>query len=174
MPSKILILDAGFPSAVSKGKLNESLAIDAKEYLEKKGHEVKITHMAQGYDIMEEVQKIVDADTVILQTPTWWTGLPWGAKKYIDEVMTAGMPKFQPGKKIMISATFNALKETLDDPTKLLEGKGAEAIWFPVYKTFEFCAFKKLPLITFHDCIKNADFAKFTETFHSHLDKYVE
>ncbi|EAX93267.1 Modulator of drug activity B, putative, partial [Trichomonas vaginalis G3] len=136
--AKVLILNAGFNFAHSGGKLNTSLTEEAKKYLESKGHEVKITNIADGYNIEEEVSKIMWSNVVILQTPGWWMGLPWGAKKYIDEVFAHGVmyrndgrTRKDPSKKygsgglcqgryIMISSTWNAPEESFDDPSQFL------------------------------------------------------
>ena len=186
--AKVLILNAGFNFAHSGGKLNTSLTEEAKKYLESKGHEVKITNIADGYNIEEEVSKIMWSNVVILQTPGWWMGLPWGAKKYIDEVFAHGVmyrndgrTRKDPSKKygsgglcqgryIMISSTWNAPEESFDDPSQFFEGRHAEGVWFNVYKAFEFCGFEKLKPVTFHDVMKMPDFSKYIDLLHQHLD----
>ena len=54
------------------------------------GFEVRTTEIDAGYDVQQEVEKILWADALIYQMPGWWMGAPWTVKKYLDEVFTAG------------------------------------------------------------------------------------
>lgn len=190
--AKVLILNAAFNFAHSKGQLNTSLAEEAKKYLESKGHEVKVTNMQDGYNPDEEVEKILWSDVVILQTPGWWMGLPWGAKKYIDECFVHGKlyandgrTRKDPSKKygsgglcqgryVMISSTWNAPENSFNDADNFFEGRRADGVWFNVYKAFEFCGFAKLPPVTFHDVMKVPDYQKYVNDLHAHLDKVLQ
>jgi len=88
--SNILIVNAGKVFAHSKGELNTSLASLADEHLRAAGHNVRVTHVDQGYDIETEIQNYLWADTVIYQMPGWWMDVPWILKKYVDEIFTEG------------------------------------------------------------------------------------
>ncbi len=76
--------------------------------------------MVEGeYDIAEEIEKFKWADIIVFHTPIYWMYLPWGFKKYIDEVYmsaykvlfdddgrdTGGM---MDGVKYMLVTTSNA------------------------------------------------------------------
>ena len=137
----ILIVDAGEKFAHSNGELNHCLAEYAREILSGVGHRVKVTILANGYDIAEEVEKILWADAVIYQNPAWWMGGPWFLKKYIDEVFTAGAGKLYAddgrtrsdpsrkygsgglvrSKKYMLSVTWNAPLEAFEDAEQFFE-----------------------------------------------------
>lgn len=173
--AKVLIINAGFHCPpMANGRLNETLALEAEKYFQQKGHETKITHMEKGYKIDEEVAKLDWADVIFFQTPTWWLGLPNPAKKYIDEVLNAymGIQNKKAGKKFMISATFGALEETLYDKNSCYEGKGPEAIWFPLYVGFKYIGIDKLPMVSFYNAFAQ-DFSidNQVKRLHVHLDK---
>ncbi|EAY07038.1 hypothetical protein TVAG_311630 [Trichomonas vaginalis G3] len=173
--AKVLILNAGYNQPpMAKGKLNEALANDMEKYLQGKGHETKITHMEQGYKVEEEVAKFNWADVIIVQTPTWWLGLPGPAKTYIDSVLSAYMmnPDKKDGKKV--SATFAATEETMVDPKSAYQGLGADQVWWTLYQNFFFCGIGKLPIVTVNNVL-NPSF-KFDEAvskLHAHLDKVL-
>ena len=88
---KILNLNGAQPYPFAKGALNATLAGRAREYPTKLGHEVRTTVISEGYDVESEVANHQWADTVIIQFPVNWTGVPWSFKMYIDEGYTAGM-----------------------------------------------------------------------------------
>jgi modulator of drug activity B len=135
---KILIINThlNYPGW-SEGKLNLDFMELAEAFFAERGHEVVETFVERGYKPEEEVQKHATSDLVILQTPVNWFGAPWIYKKYVDEIFNAalaakillegdGRTRKDPsrqygtggkmqGKKFMISATWNAPKETYDN-----------------------------------------------------------
>lgn len=84
--------------------------------------------VTDDYDIEQEIEQFVAADSLILQMPGWWMGEPWTVKKYIDEVFTFGHGRLYAndgrsradsekhygsggllqGKQYMLSLTWNA------------------------------------------------------------------
>ncbi|WP_306132747.1 hypothetical protein [Roseivivax marinus] len=54
--SKIHILNGAQPYEFAPGKLNKTLAERAKATLEAQGHEVRLTTVAAGYDVQDEVE----------------------------------------------------------------------------------------------------------------------
>ncbi|EAY10479.1 modulator of drug activity protein, putative [Trichomonas vaginalis G3] len=174
--SKVLIIIAGFSNPpMSQGMLNESLGLEAKKYLEHKGHQVKVTQIAKGYKVEEEIEKFKWADVIIFQSQTWWIGLPNPAKKYIDEVLTAYIPlieQYKGKKKIMVSATFGALEETIHDKNTCYEGLGAEQVWWPLYAAFVYSGFEKLPMVAyFNSFSRHFVYQERVDKLHAHLDK---
>ena len=155
---KILIINAHLTyPGWSEGKLNLTFMDAAKAFFTERGQPkpgvptVAETFVERGYKPEEEVEKHVTAGLVILQTPVNWFGAPWIYKKYVDEVFNAGLnskvllegdgrtrkdPSKQygtggkmQGRKFMISATWNAPRETFDNPGSFLyAGKGAAAV----------------------------------------------
>ena len=147
--------------------------------------------MADGYDVEAEVECHRWADTVIMQFPVNWMGVPWSFKKYMDEVYTVGMdgrltagdgrtaeaPKANygmggtlTGTRYMLSATFNAPSEAFDDPEEpFFEGMSVDDLLRPMHLNAKF--FGMTPLTTFssHDVMKNPDVDADLARFDAHL-----
>ncbi|MDG4647522.1 NAD(P)H-dependent oxidoreductase [Roseibacterium sp. SDUM158017] len=179
--SKIHILNGAQPYAFAPGGLNATFAARARERLEARGHEVRLTTIAEGYDVEAEIESHRWADTVILQFPVNWMGVPWSFKRYMDEVYTAGMdgrlcagdgrttdaPKANygmggalVGTRYMISATFNAPAEAFDDPSEpFFEGMSMDDLLRPVHLNAKFFGMTPLPSFGAFDVMKNAEVA---------------
>ncbi len=192
---KALIINAHQKHEFSPGGLNRSLAKYIDSDLEAKGFEVRSTHIDEPYDLNEEIQKHKWADVVILQSPVYWMGLPWAAKKYLDEVYMSGIdgdlckgdgrwkdpenPKQNygtggtlNGKKYMLSLTFNAPKEAFDDPDQyLFKGKSIDDLFFWVHCNFRFFAMEPLDTFACYDVIKDPDIENDLVRLQKHLDK---
>lgn len=191
--SNILILNGAQPYPFAPGGLNATLAKRAKDRLEAQGHEVRLTTVAEGYDVEEEVENHRWADTLIMQFPVNWMGVPWSFKKYMDEVYTAGMdgrlctgdgrtaeaPKTNygmggtlTGKRYMISATFNAPREAFDDPSEpFFEGMSMDDLLRPVHLNAKFFGMSPLPSFGAFDVMKNPEIEADLSQFDAHLDK---
>ncbi len=185
--SNILIINGTQPYEFAPGRLNASLAQKAQETLAAKGHTVRLTTIADGYDIDAEVDAHVWADVVIMQFPVNWMGTPWVFKKYMDEVYTAGMdgrlstgdgrtteaPKANYGMggglqttKYMLSVTFNAPQEAFDNPSEpFFAGDSVDDLMRPIHLTAKFLGMEQLPTFAAYDVMKNpgieADFKRF-------------
>ena len=168
---KALIINAHQEYPFAKGELNKTIADKIGTFLSGKGYEIKTTTMKDNWNVEEEVEKHVWADLVILQSPVNWMGVPWSFKKYMDEVYTAGMfgklcdndgrssetPKENYGAggllsntKYMMSLTFNAPKESFDNPAEyLFQGKSVDDLFFPQHMNFRFFGMQPLILL---DC----------------------
>lgn len=190
--SKILILNGAQPYAFAPGGLNAALAKRAKDRLEAQGHEVRLTTVAESYDVEAEVENHRWADTVIMQFPVNWMGVPWSFKKYMDEVYTAGMdgrlcagdgrvaeaPKANygmggtlTGTRYMISATFNAPREAFDDPVEpFFEGLSMDDLLRPVHLNAKFFDMVPLPSFGAFDVMKNPEIDTDLARFDAHLD----
>ena len=134
--SNILIINGAKTFAHSKGELNHTLTNLAKDELKTMGHAVQVTHVDSQYQVQQEIQKYLWADTIIYQMPAWWMGAPWIIKKYIDEVFTEGHGTLYandgrtrsdasknygsggliPTKRYMLSLTWNAPIQAFEDP----------------------------------------------------------
>ena len=170
--AKVLVLDAGFAQVPGNGKLNNSLAEEAAKYLQSKGHEVKITHMPQGYKAEEEVEKFNWADVIFFQTPVWNMSLPGPAKQYFDAVL--GFYNMQkdkkPGKHVIMSGTFGTPEAALNS----FHADGAEQVWWTVTTCFKFAGIEKFPSVSFCNVMGGVDFNAFSQKLHEHLDKYLQ
>ena len=192
--SKIFLINAHHKYPFSEGRLNQTLLETAKEMFLAKGHEVKLTNTDDEWSADQELEKHIWCDTIFLQTPVNWMMPPWTFKKYMDDVYTAGMsgplckgdgrtreaPKKNygaggtlTGKKYMLSLTFNAPKESFDDPDEyLFQGKGVDDLWMPMHMNFRFFGMESLPTFVCYDVMKNADIEGDFKRFKSHLNEY--
>jgi modulator of drug activity B len=193
---KIFIINAhlNYPGW-SEGKLNLAFMDTAKATFAERGHQITETFIERGYAPDEEVQKHLEADLVILQTPVNWFGAPWIYKKYVDEVFNAGLanktmlegdgrtrqdPSRQYGtggkmqnRKFMVSATWNAPKETFDNPDSVLYGgKGVADLFLPITSNYKFCGYDILPAFGVFDIYKNPGISQAFEGYRQHLEKY--
>ncbi len=194
--SNILILNGTQPYSFAKGALNAAFADRAKTWFEGRGHDVRVTVVAEGYDVEAEVESHLWADTILFQFPVNWMMVPWILKKYMDEVYTAGMdgrlcagdgrsteaPKANygtggalQGTSYMLSLTFNAPAEAFDDPGAFFfQGGSVDDLLRPVHLNARFFGMTPLPTFSAHDVMKNptieADFARFD----AHLAKHFK
>ena len=190
---KVLIINAHQPYPFSEGKLNKSLIDKMDAQLKAKGYEVKHSNVTDEYNPADEVQKHLWADVVILQSPVNWMGLPWMAKKYIDEVYSTGMmgmlcsgdgrsteaPKKNYGgggllknTKYMLSLTFNAPSEAFKDPSEyLFQGKSVDDLWYPQHMNFRFFGMSPLETFVCYDVIKNPTIESDFKRLEEHLNR---
>ena len=191
--SSVLIVNASKEFGNSAGKLNDYLSELAGEVLLNAGHEIKMTRIDDGYDIQQEVEKFLWADTVIYQMPVWWMEGPWILKKYVDEVFTAGWNKLfrddgrtrsdpskkygsgglVQGKRYMLSVTWNAPLEAFVEPGQFFEGKGVDAIFFPLHKANQFLGMTPLPTFMCNDVVKQPEIDQDAARYREHLKKIM-
>lgn len=191
--SNILIINAHHKYPFSEGRLNGAFVEMAEEILKAKGHAIRIVNTDEDWDVETELANHQWADTVLLQSPVNWMGVPWTFKKYMDEVYTAGMAgqlcngdgRHQDaptknygaggtlnGKTYMLSLTFNAPKEAFDDESEyLFQGKSVDDLWFPMHMNFRFFGMEALPTFASFDVMKNADVENDFKRFKQHLNE---
>ncbi|ATV42074.1 NAD(P)H-dependent oxidoreductase [Pectobacterium sp. CHL-2024] len=189
----VLIINAHqFYEGISSGSLNKTLISVIQEAMEKRGYTVKLTHIDQGYDINEEVEKHLWADIIITQSPVYWFSTPWIYKKYVDEVFTAGLmqqcflvddgrtrqdPSRQygsggkmQGKQYMLSLTWNAPKEAFDDKEQILfSGKSVDDVFAYNTVNYKFCGVEPVPSFSCFDVMKAPEIEKDIERLKEHL-----
>jgi modulator of drug activity B len=180
----------------SEGLLNDAFNQKAKDFFESKDFEILETKVEDGYDANKEVEKHLQADIIILQTPVNWFGAPWIYKKYVDEVFNSGLhsQKFlsgdgrtredltkqygtggkMQGKKFMICATFNAPAESFDNPQQsLMHGKGTEDLFLNITSNYRFCGVEILKGYNCFDIFKDGDIANDLAHYPKHLEKII-
>ncbi|MGM3183650.1 NAD(P)H-dependent oxidoreductase [Dickeya oryzae] len=187
----VLIINAGKAFGHSKGELNRTLTDVAATFLRDKGRQVRVTTVDDGYDIEQEVQNILWADTIIYQMPGWWMGAPWTLKKYIDDVFTAGHGSLYAsdgrtradaskkygsggllqGKHYLLSLTWNAPLEAFTDPDQFFHGVGVDGVYLPFHKANQFIGLAPLPTFICNDVIKQPDVERDIARYRAHLDK---
>jgi len=173
---KIFIINAHHYYPFAEGKLNAELVRRMETYLSSKGYEVKYTKADEFTDVDTELDKHIWADTIIIQTPINWMGVPWTMKKYMDEVYAGGMqgklckndgrsssnPKSNYGcggllnnSKYMLSITANAPEEAFNDTKEyLLQGKNIDDLFIQLHGTYRFFGMEKLPTFVCYDVAK--------------------
>ena len=190
MKNILIINGAAKFGKISKAQLNATLTQFAQNFLETKGNKLKVTHVENGYDVEEEVEKYLWADVIIYQMPGWWMGLPWILKKYIDEVFSAGHGKLYESdgrtrkdlsrqygsaglshnKKYMLSLTWNAPIQAFNLPDQFFEGVGADGVYFSFHKANQFLGMKALETFMINDVIKNSNLPKYLSQYEHHLN----
>ncbi|WP_233982176.1 NAD(P)H-dependent oxidoreductase [Pectobacterium versatile] len=188
----ILLINAGKSFAHSKGELNHTLTDAAASFLRDKGHDFRVTVVDNGYDIEQEIQNYLWADTIIYQMPGWWMDTPWILKKYIDEVFTAGHGSLYAsdgrsrsdaskkygsggllqGRKYMLSLTWNAPLEAFDDPEQFFHGAGVDGVYLPFHKANQFIGLSPLPTFICNDVMKAPDVPAYLANYRQHLDEH--
>ena len=191
MNKKVFIVNGHQYWEISTGKLNASLVDFAKHQLEQNGFSVKTTHIDDAYEIEREIEKFVWADFIIFQTPVYWFSIPWGFKKYFDEVYMAGRGKLfegdgrtrtdpevkygsgglMQGKKYMLSTTWNAPLEAFTDDQQIFEGRNVDDVFFYFHKAQQFMGMTHLPAFACHDVLKNPDIEEDFKRYKKHLAK---
>lgn len=189
--ANVFIINAHQPYPFSEGRLNATLVQQAQEYFTAQGHETRITTMTDDWDTDAEIATHQWADTILVQSPVNWMGVPWLMKKYMDQVYTFGMdgrlcdgdgrtrsdPSKQygtggtlTGKTYMLSLTFNAPKDCFnDDKQYLFEGAGVDELWLPMHANFKFFGMTALPTFVCYDVLKNPDVENDFKRWESHL-----
>ncbi|RXK14490.1 flavodoxin [Halarcobacter mediterraneus] len=184
---KVLILNGHqYYDVVAKGELTNNYIKKAKEFFLENGFEVKYTHIEEGYNKEEEIEKLVWADYILLQYPVYWMGVPWITKKYFDEVLTQGKHYASDGRsredssktygsggllkgKYMLSLTYNCPESEFGNKNGFFDGLSLDEAHVAVHKTFQFCGLEPLKTYSVHDIFKGdldleKEFKKFENT----------
>ncbi len=150
---------------LADGRLTKVYIETAKKFLTSSGYEVKTTNIEQGYYIDEEIEKFQWAYYYVFQFPVFWMGVPWLAKKYIDEVFSQGkgiatfqndgrIPKdpnskygtggLMKGKRYMLSLTCNCPESEFNNPAGFFKGASIDNAHVGLHKIFQFCGASQL------------------------------
>lgn len=182
-------------SGFSKGELNKLFCSQAQEFFAGKGCEIQTTNISEDYSVDDEIAKYQWCDLIFYQSPTNWMGMPWEAKKWADEIWTAGMDgrlcagdgrhRESPedgygtggslkGKHYMLSLTLNAPKGAFGRSSEFLfAGKQVDDLWFPFHANNKFMGLEQIPESTFatFDVLKNPKIDVDKKRFQEHLGK---
>lgn len=190
--SNAFILNGHTPHAYSEGKLNATFAARHADALRARGYAIRATTISEGYDVEAEIANHQWADVIVMQFPVNWMMVPWGFKKYMDEVYTVGMdgrltsgdgrtaeaPKADygkggalTGKRAMLSVTLNAPQESFDDAKEFLfGGRSLDDLLMPMHMNAKFFGLEALPTFAAFDVMKNADIPHDFARFDAHMD----
>lgn len=191
---KIFVINGGQVFGHSGGRFNATITELTLAYFNhKEGYEVRSTNINQEYDPIMEVENFTWADVVIYHTPVWWFQLPYGFKKYLDEVFTAGHQRgiyhsdgrstknpainygtggMLHGKKYMLTTSWNAPETAFTLPGEFFKQKSVdEGPLFGFHRMNAFTGMQPLESIHFHDVEKNADIQRDIQRYQAHLDR---
>jgi NADPH dehydrogenase (quinone) len=190
----IFIINGSHPFAHSGGRFNETLFNTTIGYFDSnENFAVKSTQVGDDYDAKEEVEKFKWADIVIYHTPIWWFQIPFGFKKYIDEVFTEGHQNgiyksdgrsrtnpdinygtggLMHGKKYILTTSWNAPKTAFTLENEFFDQKSVdEGIMFGFHRMNAFTGMELIGTHHFHDMEKNADVPLELENYSGFLNK---
>lgn len=160
----------------ANGNLTKTLLNEAKIFFEARGYEIRETVIEDGYTVAEELEKFKWADLFFVQSPVYWMGLPWLAKKYMDEVFSGGNGSvtfindgrsrddkskkygsggLMNGKKYMLSFTYNCPTSEFNNLNGFFEGMSIDQANIALHKTFQFCGLHPLKSYSVHDVYKS-------------------
>ncbi|MEM6454357.1 MAG: NAD(P)H-dependent oxidoreductase [Acidobacteriota bacterium] len=192
MPN-VFLINAHQPYPFSRGTLNGALTDKVAQHCRDRGYDVQITTMLDELDVDAEIERHRWADTVFLQTPVNWMGVPWSFKRYMDHVYSAGMdgrlcagdgrtrkdPTIQygaggtlTGKRYALSLTFNAPRESFGDPSQtFFEGRGIDDLFWPMHLNFRFFGMEPLESFACYDVMKNPSIEEDFGRFDAYLER---
>ncbi|MBL3519967.1 NAD(P)H-dependent oxidoreductase [Arcobacter lanthieri] len=169
---KVLILNGHqYYDIVARGELTQRIIDKATQFFVNNGFEVKHTDIDKGYEIEEEIEKLIWADYILFQYPVYWMGVPWIAKKYFDEVLTQEKHYKNDGRsrddisktygsggllkgKYMLSLTYNCPKSEFNNKEGFFDGLSLDEANIATHKTFQFCGLTPLKTYSVHDIFK--------------------
>ncbi len=174
----------------AEGKLSKTITEAAKRFFEERGFSVEETVIDAGYEVSEELEKFGRADTIFVQSPVYWMGLPWLGKKYLDEILSGGYGsvtynndgradggKYGSGglmkpKRYMLSFTYNCPTSEFDNPDGFFEGLSVDGANIALHKAFQFCGATPLESFSVHDVYgKEFDLAPNLERLQTLLER---
>lgn len=188
----IFIINAGQNFGHSSGQFNKTITDTTVAFFNKMSNvEVKTTHITDGYNAIEEVEKFTWADVVIYHTPIWWFQVPHDFKKYIDVVFTEGHNKgiyhsdgrrsanpdinygtggLMTGKKYMVTSSWNAPATAFTMPGEFFnETSVDDGPLFGFHKMNAFTGMTPIKSFHFHDVEKNANIDRDMIIYSQHL-----
>lgn len=170
----VLIVNAGIRAQGKSGKLNEEMTRLAREAFEAAGVKTLLTDLNNEWTLEGEIEKILAADLILVQTPIWAMSTPWHYTRWQDEVLTHpkvcgtdgrtrtdpdkkyGSGGFLTSKRYWLSTTWNAPQKALDEPGEFFDARGIEEVLLPLHKQFAYMGVKPfLPTFAVHDVYKN-------------------
>lgn len=156
---QILLINGYTPHPDAGGKLTKAL-VELSEKQLVKHHEVKLTTVTD-YDVDEEYDKFRWADLILLYFPLYWYAVPWGLKRYIDDVFALhrfydsdanGQPvALMTNKQFAYVTTLAAVPETYAPGNPLTGGLTVTDLLKPLEVTFRYIGIE--PASQFQNCV---------------------
>lgn len=181
----------------SGGAYNNTVATVTQEFFANHAeYNVQVTNIEEGYDPDNEVIKFTQADVIVYHTPIWWFQVPFGLKKYLDEVFTSGHRKgiynsdgrhaatpevgygtggTMHGKHYMVTTTWNAPATAFTLPGEFFEETSVDdGVLFGFHRMNAFVGLNKINGFHFHDVMKNPDMEFEMGRYKKHLESIFE
>ena len=133
-----------------------------------------VTDLNQEWILQNEIEKVIESDLLLIQTPIWAMSTPWQYTRWQDIVLTDpricgtdgrtrkdpnkhyGTGGFLTQKRYWISTTWNAPQEAIFEPRQFFDGRGLEGVLMPLHKQFAYMGMKPLaPSFAIFDVYKN-------------------
>lgn len=191
---KVLLIDGSINNlANSKGELNKSLIEFCKNFLIQKGYTIITTHIQEGYEPNEEINKFLECDLIIYQFPIWWFSQPWLVKKYIDEVFSLGWnlfinkwDKYQDrvkqygntgllkNKAFMINTTWSAPIGIFNRKNSFMGNYSLNDILLPIIKQNEFIGMNQIEGFHCFDVNWNLNINETLNEYKKHLLQFIK
>lgn len=189
----ILVINGGQNFGHSGGAYNNTITSVTEDFFTNHpDYTIEVTHVDKGFDPNAEVAKFNRADIIIYHTPIWWFQLPFGLKKYIDEVFTAGhrngiynsdgrhadTPQIgygtggtMHGKHYMVTTTWNAPSTAFTLPGEFFNETSVDnGVLFGFHRMNAFVGLSKIDGFHFHDVMKNPDMELEMSRYKQHLE----
>jgi modulator of drug activity B len=78
------------------------------------------------------------------------------------------------GKKYMLSLTFNAPKDSFNNPNQVFfEGRSVDDLLLPTHLNFKFFGMEALPTFASHDVMKNPSIEDDFTRFDAHITQHI-
>ncbi|WP_226659173.1 NAD(P)H-dependent oxidoreductase [Guptibacillus hwajinpoensis] len=179
----ILVINGHEYWSFAPGRLNQTLFDEIINNL-KDSYNIKTTVVQDGYDVKEEQDKFMWADTIIFQTPINWFSLPGAFKSYIDAVYEPGLffggdaeyghNGMLGGRKYMLSTTWNAPEYAYNDEDKFFKGQDLEGSLDHLHNMNKYVGLEPLKSFGAHDVMKNPDIDKYLTELRAHLKEVFD
>jgi modulator of drug activity B len=178
--ANILIINGHQKTGSANGQLNKTLVAEMKKILKDElNHKVKITTVQKGYDVAEEQQKFMWADTIIFQFPVYWFGVPALMKQYMQDVYGYGVfyqastdgyghGGMLDGKTYMLSSTWNAPADAFGNGF-WQDVQTPDTALVAMHKTQSFIGLKPLPSFSCHNVMKDPQMDEYLSQLRQHL-----
>jgi len=156
---RILLINGYTPHPDAGGKLTQTL-VDISIQTLSQHNEVKTT-VVTDYEAAQEYVKFQWADLILLYFPLYWYAVPWGLKRYIDDVFALhqfydtdvnGQPvALMTGKQFGYVTTLAAVRETYAPGNPLTNGLSVSDLLKPLDVTFRYVGIQ--PAAHFQNCV---------------------
>ena len=189
----VLIVNAGIRAQGKSGQLNAEMTRLAQVAFKKAGFQILTTDLNDEWVLESELEKVLSADLILVQTPIWAMSTPWHYTKWQDIVLTHpkvcgtdgrtrsdpkrkyGSGGFLTDKVYWLSTTWNAPKKALDEPGEFFDARGIEEVLMPLHKQFAYMGISSfMPTFAVHDVYKNPAIASDLQRWQESLTLAVE